>query len=147
MKKFMRQTSGGATTANINLDLGAASAKVGQVREPGDYRLRIEAARVLSRQNISVALDLVEVEGGGRVANRPLWVDGPNAGNGHLAAENQHLLAQLLALAGLPTAGNLDELIPKLAGLEFDASIVLSVDHSTGRKYNSLATIYADGAP
>ena len=47
---------------------------------------------------------------------------------GDLAAENQHVIAQLLTLAGLPTAGNVGDLIPKLAGLEFDARLALAVD-------------------
>ena len=58
-------------------------------------------------------------EGGDRIDSRPLWVDGPNAGVGPYAAENQHLIAQLLTLAGQPTAGNVNALIPQLAGLEF----------------------------
>ena len=85
-------------------------------------------------------------EGGDRVDSRPLWVDGPNAGAGPFAAENQHLLAQLLTLAGQPTSGNVGALIPKLAGLEFDGRLVLETD-SSGRTYNALAAIYADDAP
>ena len=47
MKKFTRQKSGNAPTADINLDFGAAAAKVARVFEPGEYRLRIESARVI----------------------------------------------------------------------------------------------------
>ena len=86
-------------------------------------------------------------EGGDRVASRPLWVDGPNAGAGQLVMENQHLVAQLLTLVGLPTAGNVGALIPQLAGLEFDARLVLDVDSRSGRTYNALAEIYVDDAP
>ena len=64
MKKFTRQKSGNAPIADINLDFGAAAAKVARVFEPGEYRLRIESARVVQKgQNIFVALDLVN---GGR---------------------------------------------------------------------------------
>ena len=56
--------------------------------------------------------------------------------------ENQHLVAQLLTLPGLPTAGNVGDLIPQLAGLEFDARFVLALDSRTGRTYNALAEIY-----
>lgn len=115
MKKFTRQKSG---NADITLDFGAAAAKVARVFEPGEYRLRIESARLVqSGRNISVALDLAMVEGGDRVASRPLWVDGPNADIGPFAAENQNLIAQLLTLAGQPTTGNANALIPKLTGL------------------------------
>jgi hypothetical protein len=47
MKKFTRQKSGNAPIADINLDFGAAAAKVARVFEPGEYRLRIESARVV----------------------------------------------------------------------------------------------------
>ena len=70
-----------------------------------------------------------------------LWVDGPNAGAGQLVIENQHLVAQLLTLAGLPTAGNVGALIPQLTGLEFDARLVLAIDNRSGRTYNALAEI------
>ena len=73
-----------------------------------------------------------------------MWVDGPNAHSGTLTAENQHLIAQLLTLAELPTAGNVGALIPKLAGLEFDARLVLAVDNRSGRSFNSIADVYMD---
>jgi hypothetical protein len=57
MKKFIRQTSGNAPTADINLDFGAAGAKVARLFEPGEYRLRIDAARIIqNNQNVSVVL-------------------------------------------------------------------------------------------
>ena len=60
MKKFTRQKSGNAPIADINLDFGAAAAKVARVFEPGEYRLRIESARVVpSKQNVLVALEHV----------------------------------------------------------------------------------------
>ena len=47
MKKFFRQTSGNAPTANVNLDFAAAGAKVARLFEPGEYRLRIDSARTI----------------------------------------------------------------------------------------------------
>ena len=147
MKKFSRQKSDNASAADFDLDFGAAAANVARVFEPGDYRLRIESARVIqSGPNVLVALDLVMVEGGDRIDSRPLWVAGPNAGIGPYALKNQHLLAQLLALAGQPTSGSVNSLIPKLTGLEFDGYLVLKRE-DTGRTYNTLATIHQDGAP
>jgi hypothetical protein len=147
MKKFVRQKSNN-NAPDVNIDFGAAAAKVARVFEPGEYKLRVESARVIQRnQNVLVALDLVELESGGRVDGRPLWVEGPNSAVGTLTAENQYLIAQLLTLAELPTAGNVSDLIPKLAGLEFDARLVLAVDGRSGRSYNALSEIYdADGA-
>ena len=148
MKKFTRQTSGNAPTADVNLDFATAGAKVARLFEPGEYRLRIDSARIIqNNQNVSVVLNLIEIEGGSRVDIRPLWVDGPNAGAGDLAPKNQDLIAQLLTLRELPTAGNVGVLIPKLAGLEFDAHLVLAVDRRSGQTYNALAAIYVDDVP
>jgi len=147
MKKFFRQTSRNAT-ADVNLDFAAAGATVARLFEPGEYRLRIDSPRIIqNNQNVSVVLNLIEMESGSRVDIRPLWVDGPNAGVGDLAGRNQHLLGQLLTLRELPTAGKLGDLIPRLAGLEFDARLVLDPDNRTGRTYNALADIYRDDGP
>ena len=144
MKKFIRQKAANQVP-NVELDFGAAATKVPRVFEPDEYKLRIESARVIQRnQNILIALDLIETESGGRIDSRPLWVEGPNANSGNLTAENQHLVAQLLTLAKLPTAGNVGELIPKLAGLEFNAQLVLAVDSRSGRSFNAIADIYMD---
>ena len=148
MKKFTRQTSGNAPTADVNLDFAAAGAKVARLFEPGEYRLRVDSARIIqNNQNISVVLDLIEMEGGSRVDIRPLWVDGPNAGAGDLAGKNQYLIGQLLTRGGLPTKGDMCVLIPQLAGLEFDARLVLEPDGRTGRTYNALDVIYVDDVP
>ena len=148
MKKFTRQTSSNAPTADVNLDFAAAGAKVARLFEPGEYRLRIDSARIIqNNQNVSVVLNLIEMKGGSRVDIRPLWVDGPNAGAGDLAVKNQHLILQLLILRGLPTAGKLNDLIPQLTGLEFAARLVLAPDSGTGRTYNALADIYTDDGP
>jgi|SRR5215467_15651421 len=144
MKKFVREKAANQAP-DVELDFGAAAAKVPRVFATDHYKLRIESARVIqTNRNILIALDLIEIESGGRVDSRPLWVDGPNANSGNLTAENQHLVAQLLTLANLPTAGNAGELIPKLAGLEFDARLVLDVDSRSGRSFNAVANIYTD---
>ena len=148
MKKFTRPTFRNAPTADVNLDFGAAGAKVARLFEPGEYRLRIDSARIIqNKQNVSVVLSLIEMERGCRVDIRPLWVNGPNAGAGDLAVRNQDLIAQLLTLRELPTAGNVGVLIPQLAGLEFGARLVLDPDGRTDRTYNALAAIYTDDGP
>lgn len=148
MRKFVRQKSKLNAAVDANIDFGAAAAKVARVFEPSEYKLKVQSARVIQPNgNVLVVLDLVELESGGRIATAPMWVDGPNADAGDLAAGNQNLIAQLLTLADLPTAGNVSELIPKLAGLEFDARLVLSVDNRSGRSFNAIADIYTDEAP
>lgn len=143
MKKFVRQKSNNA--APVTIDFGAAAAKVARIFAPGEYKLRIASARVIQRnQNVLIALDLVELESGSRVDGRPLWVEGPNSSAGDLTAENQDLIAQLLKFAKQPTVGNVGDLIPKLAGLEFDARLVLAIDNRSGRSYNAIAEIYTD---
>jgi len=143
MKKFVRQQKSNNAPPDITLDFGAAAAKIARVYEPGEYRLRIESARVIqSNRNVLIALDLVELESGGRVDTLPLWVAGPNADAGDLAAKNQHIIAQLLTLVGLPTEGNVSVLIPKLVTLEFDARLALAVDGRSGRTHSELAEIF-----
>lgn len=145
MKKFVRQMKAGTAPVDVTVDFGAAAGKIARIFEPGEYKLKIEAARVIAHdQNVSIALDLVETESGGRVASRPVWVDGPQAGVGNLAAENQHLIAQLLTLAKLPTSGNVATLIPKLAGLAFNGQLVLAVDNRSGRAFNAIADVFAE---
>jgi hypothetical protein len=145
MRKFVRQKSVNGNAPDLNLDFGAAAAKIAQLFEPDEYRIRIEAARVIPKnQNVLIALDLIEMESGGRIASQPLWVDGPNAAAGNLVAENQNIIGQLLTLAKLPTAGNVSELIPKLAGLEFAGRLALSIDNRSGRSFNAIAEVYAD---
>jgi hypothetical protein len=146
MHKFKRQTSDGGAP-NADIDFGAAATKIPRTVEPGDYRLRVESARIIGKNhNILIVLDLVDTESGFRVETRPLWVDGPNSDAGNLAAENQHVIAQLLTLKKLPTSGPVGDLIPKLVGLEFDAGLVLSVDSRSGRSFNSIADIYKEAA-
>jgi hypothetical protein len=149
MKKFFRQKSGSTPTADIDVDFGAAAATVAHVFEPGDYSLRIDSARVIQSKNgtLLIVLDLVVAEDGGRVATRPLWVQGPNADGNQLAENNMALVAQLLSLAGLPTSGNMGSLIPNLRVPEFEARLVLDPDRVSGRTYNALAEIYAGDAP
>jgi hypothetical protein len=146
MRKFVRQKSNN-NTSEVELDFGAAGTKVARIFDPDDYKLRIESARIIGKNgNVLIAFDLIETESGRRVDARPLWVDGPNADAGNLVAENRYLIAQLLTLAKLPTSGNVGDLIPKLAGLEFDARLVLAVDDRSGRSFNAIADVYTNGA-
>ncbi|HEY8007149.1 MAG TPA: hypothetical protein VIF02_04100 [Methylocella sp.] len=147
MKKFTRPSFRKASTATLDIDFGAAAQQVARVFEPDVYTLRIETARVVQNNaNISIATDIIEVESGARVDTRPIWVDGPNAGAGQLTAANQHLIAQLLTLAGQPTAGNVSTLVPHLSGLVFEARLALNIDSRTGRTFNVLADIFPEGA-
>jgi hypothetical protein len=145
MKTFTRQTR---PNTSVAIDFGAASDQVARVFDPEVYPLRVESARVIQKNgNTLIAIDLVEVEDGGRVALQPIWIDGPNANAGTLAYENRHIIAQLLALAGKPTAGDPLELVPSLAGLTFDAHLIISPDTRTGRIFNAIGTILVDGRP
>ena len=48
--------------ADVNLDFGAAGAKVARLFQPGEYQLRIDSTRTIqSNQNILVVLDLIEM--------------------------------------------------------------------------------------
>jgi hypothetical protein len=146
MKTFVRQKPADAAAVATNIDFGAASGQIARVLDPEVYSLSIKAARVVQRnQNTLIALDVIETQSGAHVAIQPIWVDGPNANAGRLAAENRHLIAQLLALAGKPTAGDVHELIPALAGLTFEARLTICTDSRTGRVFNALGSILIDG--
>ena len=115
MKNFVRQNATKAPAADIAIDFGAASEQVARVFEPEVYTLQVKTASVRHSHNgnVFVVLDLVELESGARVSLQPLWVAGPNADAGSLVAENRDVIAQMLRRAGLPTTGNVGELIPK----------------------------------
>jgi hypothetical protein len=94
MKTFVRQKPANPAAVATNIDFGAASAQIARVLDPEVYTVRIDSARVVQRnQNTLIALDLVEVESGAHVAIQPIWVDGPNANAGRVAAENRHQIA------------------------------------------------------
>jgi hypothetical protein len=77
MRKFVRQKSNSGVP-DVELDFGAAAKKVARIFEPDEYKLRIESAKVIQKnENVLVVLDIVERESGNRVDGRPLWVDGP----------------------------------------------------------------------
>jgi hypothetical protein len=151
MKTFQRQKSANTTVDKLKMNLRAASAQVARVFEPEFYKVRIEAARIVVARttgNVLVALDVIETASSAFIAIQPLWIGGPNANAGRLVAENQALLAQLLELANQDTDGEIDvaELVPKLAGLVFDARLALATDSRTGRTFNVLAEIFPEGA-
>ena len=106
------------------------------------------SARIIqSNQNVLVVLDLIETESGSRVDIRPLWVDGPNAGARQLAEKNQHLVAQLLTLVGLPTAGNVGSSFRNWRGWSLMRASYSPPISRSGRTYNALAEIYVDDGP
>ena len=149
MKKFIRQNATKAPAADIAIDFGAASEQVARLFEPEVYGLKVKTASVRQghNDNVFVVFDLVELESGARVSLQPLWVAGPNADAGSLVVENRDVIAQMLRQAGLETSGNVGELIPKLAGLEFGARLTIYPDSRTGRTYNSIAAIIPEDAP
>jgi hypothetical protein len=147
MKRFSRSPS---TTATLDMaiDFGAAKDRLPKLFEPGSREVQVQAAKVAAGKNgnISVVLDLLDVETGDRIDNRALWVDGPNANVGTLAAENQELIARMLELAGKPNSGSVAQLIAELVGLTFTAVLGVGTDSRTGRAYNTLIGVYAVGA-
>jgi hypothetical protein len=137
MKNFRREPP--TSVPDIEIDFGAAKDHLPQLFDPGSRKVRIDLAKTITKDtNISVILELVDIETGKRIDNRALWVAGPNANMGTLAAENQRLIARLLELAGKPTKGNVAHLIPGLAGLTFTAVFGVATDNRTGRAYNNL---------
>jgi hypothetical protein len=147
VKKFTRSTA----TTNVTMNLRATAGQLAKVLDPEIYELCIKGARLISSEagNVSLALDLTEVESDSAVSTRPLWLDGPKAGNGSFAAENQRLLVQLLEAAGEATEGEIQIAvsIKALVGLQIRARLLIASDQRTGQRYNKLIEIINDGAP
>jgi hypothetical protein len=60
MKKLVRQRSNNASVPDLTLDFGAAAAKVARTFEPNEYKLRVQSAKVIQRNdNVLIALDLL----------------------------------------------------------------------------------------
>ena len=133
------------------MNLRASAGQLARVFEPEIYELCIKGARLIhsGSGNISLALDIIEIESGAAVSTRPLWLDGPNAGNGPFAAENQQLLLKLLEAAGEATTGEIQiaESIKALVGRQIHARLVIDPDQRTGRTYNKLFEIIYEGGP
>ena len=146
MKKFTRSTA----NTNVTMNLRASAGQLTRVFEPEIFELCIKGARLIhsGAGNVSLALDIIEIESGAAVSARPLWLDGPNAGNVPFAAENQQLLLKLLESAGQTTEGEISiaESIKALVGLQIQARLVLDLDQRTGRTCNKLIEIINDGA-
>jgi hypothetical protein len=144
MRSFRRPPS---ATPDVEIDFGGAKDRLPKLLEPGSREVQIQAAKVVAKNdNISVILDLLDVETGVRIDSRPLWVDGPKANSGTLAAENQELIGRMLELAGKSTSGPVGQLMAELAGLTFTAVLGVGTDSRTGRVYNTLIGVYAVGA-
>ena len=71
MKNFRRPPS--ATSApDVEIDFGAAKDRLPKLFEPGSREVQVQAAKVVAGKNgnISVVLDLLDVETGARIDNR-----------------------------------------------------------------------------
>lgn len=99
--------------------------------DPGNYLAKITKAHLIEPRgdgNISVVLELIDPETGEYFDVRPLWVSGPNAGNGNMAGRNIAVIADLLEAIGMPP-GNYkelnDELLARLGGKTFELTFDL----------------------
>jgi len=149
MKSLQRQKSASTTAREINIDFADASEEIARVFEPGIYILRINGATVINSEegNTCILLQVSELESQARVDTRPIGLAWPNADEKRLAAENRHVIAQLLHLAEQPTSGNLAELLVKLLELEFTVRLSLATDNNTERTYNAIAAVDVGIAP
>ena len=118
MKKFIRQTPNDAAAADLT-SISAPPRPRSAVCSIQGLQPSHRTARVVQKnQNTLVALESLRRRRCTRARQSPIWVDGPYLLQRWTAhSENRHLIAQLLALAGKPTAGNVHALIPELAGL------------------------------
>lgn len=144
MKKFSRQPPTGQSLG-VKLNLRAAAAQAPRVFQAGEYRLRVDAAR-LARSvagNALACLTIAEPETDRLVDLTPLLIDSPTTHLTALVAKNQLLLAQLFALVGVETNREIDIgiEIEKLVGIVFGGRLVAVPDNRSGRLVNVLDAI------
>jgi hypothetical protein len=114
--------------------------------DPGDYLATVKKALLIEPRrdgNISVVLELVDPESDNYYDTRPLWVSGPNAGNGNMAARNVGIVCDLLKVIGIPPTAYKeldDELLARLVGKTFE--LTLGLDRgSRGGAFNVIARV------
>jgi hypothetical protein len=143
MGKFTRTGINRPSTAVAKtIDFGQSQRA--EVLEPDLYSLRVDDVKVTSNSthagvNTSVILTLTEMTESVAIRSAPLWIDGPNARRGDLAAENRATIKELLEAAGHPTKGNPIELLEKLKGFEFSGELIVDRDAS-GRPCNRMVS-------
>ena len=149
MKKFTRQTSGNAPTADVNLDFGAAGAKVARLFEPGEYRLRIELRPHYSKQSERFCGSGPHRNGKRQPGRHPT----PCGWTGRTPAR-----AILLGEPGpdCTTANPPSSCQPRVTlatsfrnwrGWSSMRASYSTADSRSGRTYNALADIYVDDVP
>jgi hypothetical protein len=89
--------------SNTVLSVTKQTAQRPELVEPGAYDVLVEEARLVGRpgSNVSVALKLRTTDTQTIVDTRPLWIGGPHADRGPMAARNQRIVSDLLTAAGI----------------------------------------------
>jgi hypothetical protein len=113
--------------------------------DPGDHAATIENATLVKSQrgNVSVVLALGNPDTGHLFDVRPLWIDGPNAAAGTMAARNLAIIGDLLEAVGVaPDSYNAidNKLLASLVGKTFDIHRSLEYGQ-TGQVFNAIALI------
>jgi hypothetical protein len=129
-REVFRHRSSKAATRKLTVSTDKVAHRV--LANPDDYIVIVRNAVLIEPRhdgNISVALELADPESGKYFYVRPLWVDGPNAGRGNMAAHNLGIIADLLEVIGIPPTSYKelnDELLARLIGRSFN--ITLDID-------------------
>ena len=104
VREVFSRRSNRATTRTLSVSTENVAYRV--LVDPGDYLARVIKAQLIEPRrdgNISGVLELVDPESDDCFDVRPLWIAGPNAGNGNMAGRNLGIVCSK-ALASRPTA-------------------------------------------
>jgi hypothetical protein len=128
-REVFSRRSNRATTRTLTVSTENVAHRV--LVDPGDYPARISKAQLIEPRrdgNISVVLELVHPESNDYFDVRPLWIAGPNAGNGNMAGRNLGIVRDLLEVIGIPPSSYKelnDELLVRLVGRVFELTLDL----------------------
>jgi hypothetical protein len=112
----------------------------------GDYLCSVKRAALIESHrggNISVVLELLDPESNDHYDTRPLWVAGPNAGEGNMAGRNLGIVRDLLEAVGIPPDAYkeiTDELLARLVNKTFDLRLDLDRG-SRGGEFNVIVRV------
>jgi hypothetical protein len=131
-KTVFSRSSGKSISRKLTVSTESIVRRV--LANPGDYTCTVAKAALIEPRNagnISAVIELVDPPSGDYFDLRPLWIDGPNAANGNMAARNIAVIADLLEAIGIPP-GSYKELNDELLARLIDKTFELTLDLDRG---------------
>ena len=148
---FRRTSSSGATKGPLSVAVTELAQRRRVLCDPGVYWGTIEEATLVESArrggNVSIALTIrnAGVDVPVLFDLRPLWISGPNAHRGNMAARNFGIVADLLAAAGVAAADSYTELtgdmLGRLRNVTFELRLAAE-EGRDGRTFNVIDAVF-----